>query len=255
MVAITVQNYTDAEFHTIIVGNKELFWVEIVDVQKGLGIQNISDLVRKEICGIFETKNITRKQIRKYKSSQKEIDRESNFSFKSKYARNDLMEKITKTYRGVKKCNDVVIRIENEKQRENVRATLVFKEHAIMLTKEYSTKLKIKKMFPNEMIEEQYKVLGYFIDSAFLVLKLSLEVDENGYIDSSEPEEKEIQKAIEKETGFTIIRINPEKEDFDINEEIARIINHIIESTKHLAEELAKKPIIDNVEKNIKSRI
>ena len=62
MVVITVQNYTDAEFHTITVGNRELFWVNMIDVQKGLGIQNISDLVRKDIQGIYETKDFTKKQ-------------------------------------------------------------------------------------------------------------------------------------------------------------------------------------------------
>ena len=49
MVVITVQNYTDAEVHTITAGSRELFWVKMTDVQKGLGIQNISDLVRKYI--------------------------------------------------------------------------------------------------------------------------------------------------------------------------------------------------------------
>ena len=48
-------------------------------------------------------------------------------------------------------------------------------------------------MFPNEIIEEQYKVLGYFIYLAFPVHKLGLEVAENGYIDRSEAEEKERQ--------------------------------------------------------------
>ena len=37
------------------------------DVQDGLGIKNISDLVRKEIHGIFETKDPTKDQIIKYK--------------------------------------------------------------------------------------------------------------------------------------------------------------------------------------------
>ena len=36
MVVIAVQNYTDAEVHTITVGNRELFWVKMIDVQKGL---------------------------------------------------------------------------------------------------------------------------------------------------------------------------------------------------------------------------
>ena len=37
------------------------------DVKVGLGIKNMSDLVRKEIYGIFETKNPTKDQIEKYK--------------------------------------------------------------------------------------------------------------------------------------------------------------------------------------------
>ena len=36
---ITVQNYTDAEVHTITVGNKELFWVKMIDEQNRLGIK------------------------------------------------------------------------------------------------------------------------------------------------------------------------------------------------------------------------
>ena len=75
MIVVTVQKYNNAEVHTITVGNRELFWVRMIDEQKGLGIKNISDLVRKKICGIFETKNPTKKQIRKYKRSRKEIDR------------------------------------------------------------------------------------------------------------------------------------------------------------------------------------
>ena len=60
MVVITVQNYTDVEVYTIAIGNRELFWVKMIDVQKGLGIQNISYLVRKNIQGIYETKDFTK---------------------------------------------------------------------------------------------------------------------------------------------------------------------------------------------------
>ena len=101
-----------------------------------------------------------------------------------------------------------------------------------MLSKEYSTKSKIKKVFPNEIIEEQYKVFGYFIDIAFVVHVLGLEVDENGHIDRSETKEKERQRLIEEKTGFIIIRINPDKENFDFFVEIGKIQNHIVESTK-----------------------
>ena len=36
MVVITVQAYVGARVHTITVENKKLFWVKIIDVQKGL---------------------------------------------------------------------------------------------------------------------------------------------------------------------------------------------------------------------------
>ena len=52
MVVITVQNYTKAGVHTITVENRKSIWVKMIDVQNGLGIKNISDLVRKNIQGI-----------------------------------------------------------------------------------------------------------------------------------------------------------------------------------------------------------
>ena len=51
MVVITVQAYAEARV------NKKLFLVKMIDVQKGLGLRNMPDLVKKEICGIFETKS------------------------------------------------------------------------------------------------------------------------------------------------------------------------------------------------------
>ena len=75
MVVITVENYLNAIVHTITVKNKELFWVKIVDVEDGLGVKNISDLVRKEIQGIYETKCPTKEQIKKYKRSEAEFDK------------------------------------------------------------------------------------------------------------------------------------------------------------------------------------
>ena len=67
MIDIGVERYANAKVYTITVGNRELFWVRIYDAQKGMSVKNMSDLVRKEIHGIFETKNPTKNQIRKYK--------------------------------------------------------------------------------------------------------------------------------------------------------------------------------------------
>ena len=65
----------------------------------------------------------------------------------------------------------------------------------------YSNK-KIKKIFPNEIINEQYKVNKYFIDLVFAIQKLGTEIDKNGHIDRSETEEQKGSKILKEETGF-----------------------------------------------------
>ena len=40
MVVITVEKYANAGVHTITADNKKLFWVKMIDVQKGLGLKN-----------------------------------------------------------------------------------------------------------------------------------------------------------------------------------------------------------------------
>ena len=53
MVVITVESYKNAGVHTITVGNRKLFWVKMIDVQNGLSIKNVPDLVRRKIGSIF----------------------------------------------------------------------------------------------------------------------------------------------------------------------------------------------------------
>ena len=65
------------------------------------------------------------------------------------------MEKIIKNCSGVKKCNDSISRLEKEKQRENFRTLSTCKIHDIYQRKGYSTVLKIRKVFPNEIIRYQ----------------------------------------------------------------------------------------------------
>ena len=95
MVVITVQAYKNAKVHTITVKNKKLFWVKMCDVKKGLDIKNIYDLVRKRVCGTFETKSFTEEQKRKYLRTDREISKILTDNSKFKFARSDLMEKIT----------------------------------------------------------------------------------------------------------------------------------------------------------------
>ena len=120
MVVITVQAYAKARVHIIKVGNKELFWVKMIDVQKGLGLKNISHLVRKQIQGIYETKYLEEEQKRKYIRTEEELTKQDTDDSKTKYTRSDLMKKIIKNCR-VKQCNGGVNRLEKEKQRENFK--------------------------------------------------------------------------------------------------------------------------------------
>ena len=78
--------------------NKKFFGVRMYDVQEGIGVKNMSDLVRKEIRGIFRTKNPTKDQIRKYKRREKELDHNSTATFV--YVRSDLMSRIIKNCGG-----------------------------------------------------------------------------------------------------------------------------------------------------------
>ena len=120
IVFITADNYADAGVHTKTVKNKELFWVKMIEAQNGLGLKNISDLLRKEMYGIFETKNISKEQKKKYIKTKNEINNKlKNDHYNYKYVKSDLMEKVTKNCRVVKKCSDGVNKMEKENQREN----------------------------------------------------------------------------------------------------------------------------------------
>ena len=104
MVVITVEKCREANIDVVTIENSDLFWIKINDVQQGLGVQNISDLVTKEKKGIFNTDNPTNVQINKYKRSAANLMNNHNkFSNQVKYACSDLIEKIIKNCREVKK--------------------------------------------------------------------------------------------------------------------------------------------------------
>ena len=203
----------------------------MVDVQKGLGLKNISS-VRKQMQGMYETKYPTEEQKRKYLRTEEELTKQDTDDSKIKYVRSDLMEKITKSCRGVKQCNGGVNRLEKEKQRENFRTILGFKEHDIMKVTEKTTLDSIKNAFEGENIQTHYRFLGYEIDIYFL-RKYNHEDRDIGC-------EIERQKGLEKEIGCQFIRINPDKKNFNVFKAINEILRHIKESNKRSAEELTK---------------
>ena len=58
-------------------------------------------LGRKEILDVFETKNSRKDQITKQKRREKELDNNSNSTFR--YVSSDLMSRMIKSFRGEKK--------------------------------------------------------------------------------------------------------------------------------------------------------
>ena len=93
----------------------------------------------------------------------------------------------------------------------------------------------------------QHNALGYRFDAYFLKYKLAIEVDEQGHNDRDIDYEIQRQKTIEEELGCEFTRIYPAKENFNIFIEIGKIQNLIVKSTKKLAEESAKKVLIDQL--------
>ena len=70
--------------------------------------------------------------------------------------------------------------------------------------------------FEGENMQTQYNVLGYRIDLTFHDYKLAIEIDENGSSDRNIDNEIKRQKTIEQNLGCKFIRIDPDKENFDV---------------------------------------
>ena len=89
MYLISVEGYKNAnEFLTIKTTSEIL--VNMKDVGNGMGVKNISDLVLKEIYGICETKNPTKKQVNEYKMTKRQIYKKfDNLSKKELNTRNN----------------------------------------------------------------------------------------------------------------------------------------------------------------------
>ena len=65
MYLISAEGYKSAGVHFLKVRKTGEIWSSMKDVNKGLGVKNMSDLVLKEIYGTYKTKSLTNKQTRK----------------------------------------------------------------------------------------------------------------------------------------------------------------------------------------------
>ena len=111
MYLISAERYENANVKTLPEKNSPI-WVKMKDVQNGLGVTNMSDLILKELYGIYKTKNPTKEQVKEYKMTEKEYyERFDNLSEKElnkknnkeTYVRNNVMTTVIKRCRGEKK--------------------------------------------------------------------------------------------------------------------------------------------------------
>ena len=63
MYLISVEGYKNANVEFLTIKATSEIWVSMKDVGSGIGIIKISDLVLKEIYGIWETKNPLKEQV------------------------------------------------------------------------------------------------------------------------------------------------------------------------------------------------
>ena len=75
MYLISAEGYKNAkvDFLTITTTTTSKIWVNMKDVGSGMGVKNITDLVLKEIYGIYQTKNPTKKQVNEYRMTKRQI--------------------------------------------------------------------------------------------------------------------------------------------------------------------------------------
>ena len=91
------------------------------------------------------------------------------------------------------------------------------------MTKQQSIGLRLRKLFPNEDIIEDFSALYYLIDYYFPKRKLAIEVNELGHKDRDQIKENKKQKD-------EFIRINPDEKDFSAYDELGKVQKFIDKS-------------------------
>ena len=113
MYLISAEGYKNAGVDLLIIERKKTgrICTKMKDIQNGLVIPNISDLVLKEIYNIHKTKSLKKEQIKRYKMTKRDIfEKFDNLSKdelnaknnKEVHAKNDVMTTVIKCCRGEK---------------------------------------------------------------------------------------------------------------------------------------------------------
>ena len=165
---ISAKGYENAGVQFLKIRETGELWINMKDVGAGLGVKNISDLVLKEIRGIYEKKVLTKEETKCYKMTEREIyenfdnlskDKLNTKSNKSAYVKNIIMANIIKHCRVQKKRGPRAI--------YGFRKNLMLADYEISVSIEHVVKSKIGTIFKNEKILEEYSVKIYEIDPYF----------------------------------------------------------------------------------------
>ena len=70
---ISAERYKKAGVHFLKIKKTGELWVSMKDVGDGLGVKNISDLILKEIYGIYEKRKLTKEDNKYFKMTEREI--------------------------------------------------------------------------------------------------------------------------------------------------------------------------------------
>ena len=103
-------------------------------------------------------------------------------------------------------------------------------QYDAILTKEQLVLTKIMSSFEVENMQTQYNGLSCRINLYFHDYNLTIEIVENGHRNRSIDCEIKRQKAIEEQIGCKFIRIDLDKEDFDIFRTISKKFRHMKQS-------------------------
>ena len=115
----------------------------MTNVHDGSGLKNMSDQILKQIYGIYQTKHLTKEQIKKYKTTERDIfekygdlneNKLNTKCNKNFYVKNDVMITVIKRCGGEKR---------NERKADRFRKNLMLPESEISEYPEYKVKSKI----------------------------------------------------------------------------------------------------------------
>ena len=68
---ISAKGYKNANVNFLKIRETNELWISIKDVGNGLGVKNISDLVLKEIYGIYEKRKLTKEETECFKMTER----------------------------------------------------------------------------------------------------------------------------------------------------------------------------------------